>query len=805
MAGKTIKLTSVQRKIMKWSVINVLFIVFCSVMATAQNNSTLSNRQAIADRQIPVSNLWYEGVPLGNGDLGMIVYGSDDRLTFAVGKNDLWDRRYYEDPSMQKFYKPMPKPACKIQIWQPSDETESSKKPLQPMEHSLSLENAELITSGAHFSITSRVQKDQNVIFLEFKDVKGKTIISLNRSRDTTNTEIDNPKHQVINNIGLIVQDLPPERTYPEGFRFVVTAKLLNDIKPELTKDAITWTIDIDCILALAVVTTRDDSKPISEATKVISDMADYRKLGTDHIAQWQSFWRKSWIMIDDREIQDLWYSYLYLFNSATRPGAIAPGLYSPWIVNNKSAWRGSYTTDYNFQQTYDAALSSNHADLMDAYFSSVERTLPNAREIAKIIYDKKGLIFPHEMFPINAKGKPVDEKSYYRLETPYLLKYFWEYYEYTQDDKFLRERCYPIITECAESMINIFISDDGNGKYSIPNYKSLEHPKSPLAKNGTPELGLIQYILKASIRGAKILNKDSDKVARWQEILEGLPAYPTARNHLGKIYLDCEIDDDTWNAAPPVELKFKGWRPSKLQGNTGAWMYYNLPNSLMHVWPSDQIDMDSPDDELLTAIRTWMTIKLEGSNNLVSHHVIASRLGINSYNDFKRDLSFRALPNGLVTTKVSRVSSEFDYDWGYFRFWSYGIFVENCGLPLVINEMMLQSHNNTIKLFPTLDVHRKAEFYHLRARGGFLVSAEVDRGFVKWAEIEATVDKECRVRLPWPYSILIIKNISSGTSVSVREDGNDIVFDAKVGNVYMITPKTVEKQGTKLKEFRFP
>ncbi|MGP8329171.1 MAG: glycosyl hydrolase family 95 catalytic domain-containing protein [Methanosarcinaceae archaeon] len=800
MTGKTMKLKSIQRKIAEWSVISSLVIVPCSETVISQNNSTLSVRQTITDRQIPVSNLWYEGVPLGNGDLGMIVYGSGDRLTFAVGKNDLWDRRYYNDPATQKKYRPTPKPACKIQIWQPSDETESNKKSLQPMQHSLSLENAELITAVANISITSRVQKDRNMIFLEFNDVKGKTIISLNRGVDTTRSEKYSSEHQVINNIGLVIQDLPPERTYPKGFRSVVTAKLLNDVvEPELTNNEITWTIEKDCILAVAVVTTRDNPKPVSEAKRIIFDVADYQKLRDNHIAQWQSFWEKSWITIDDREIQDLWYSYLYLLNSATKPGAIAPGLFSPWIVNNKSAWNGSYTIDYNFQQNYDAALSSNHADLMEAYFATVERALPNAREIANILHGKKGIIFPHEMFPIDAKGKIIEDKFYYRIETPYLLQHFWEYYEYTQDDNFLRERCYPIISECAESMINLFISDDGNGKYSMPNYKSLEHPKSPLAKNGTPELGFVQYILKAAIRGAEILSQDSDKVARWQEILKGLPAYSTTRNQLGKIFLDCEIDDDAWNAAPPIELKFNGWRPSKLEGNTGAWMYYNLANSLLQVWPCEQIDMDSPADELLTAIRTWMTIKLEGSNNIVSHYVIASRLGIDSYNDFKRELSSRALPNGLVTTKVSKLSSEFDYDWGYFRFWTYGIFLENCGIPLVINEMMLQSHNNTIKLFPTLNVHRRAEFHHLRARGGFLVSAKVDRGFVELAEIEATVDRECRVRLPWPYSILSIENISSGTPVSVREDGNDIVFDARAGNIYRITPKP-DKPETKRK-----
>ena len=771
--------------------ISIICIVFLSYgNLIAQNENTNRIRQCIADREFPVSNKWYEGAPLGNGDLGMIVYGSENRLTFAVGKNDLWDRRYYNDSRSEIKYRPQPKPVCKIRIWQPSDETESGRKPLQPLKHSLSLEHSELTTSTANFSVVSRVQKNQNILFIKLNGIKDKTIISLYRSRDNTNSGIAKPEHLVRDRIGFIFQDMPPERTYPKGFRCAVAAKLSDEVNPTINKDGINWVVTKDCFLTVAVVTTRDHSHPKSESKDVILNMPDYEQLCQVHRSEWKTFWDKSWIKIDDEDIQNLWYYYLFLLNSATKPGAIAPGLFTPWIVNDESAWRGSYTIDYNFQQNYCAALSSNHAELMEAYFATVERALPNAREIANIIYGKQGITFPHEMFPINAKGKLLVDSVYYRIEIPYLVQHFWEYYEYTQDEKFLQERCYPIISECAEFLVNLIVSDDGNGKYSIPNYRSLEHPKSPLAKNGTAELGFVQYILKAAIRGAEILNKDENKAAKWQKVINGLPGYPTMRNHLGEIFLDCEIENDVWNAAPPIELIENGWRPSKLQGNTGAWMYYNLANSLMQVWPGSQIDMDSPAEQLLTAIRTWMTIKLEGSNNIVSHFVIASRLGIDSYHEFKRDIAYRLMPNGLVTTKVGPLSSEFDYDWGYFRFWTYGIFIENCGIPLVINEMMLQSHNETIKLFPTLNVHRKAEFHNLRARGGFLVSAEVDRGFVKWAEIEATVDRLCRVRLPCPFSLLDVKNISSGEKVKVQKDGKDIVFDARQGNVYRITPK---------------
>ena len=34
-----------------------------------------------------------DGLHLGNGDLGLVVYGSPDRVVFHLGKNDVWDRR----------------------------------------------------------------------------------------------------------------------------------------------------------------------------------------------------------------------------------------------------------------------------------------------------------------------------------------------------------------------------------------------------------------------------------------------------------------------------------------------------------------------------------------------------------------------------------------------------------------------------------------------------------------------------------------------------------------------------------------
>jgi hypothetical protein len=258
----------------------------------------------------------------------------------------------------------------------------------------------------------------------------------------------------------------------------------------------------------------------------------------------------------------------------------------------------------------------------------------------------------------------------------------------------------------------------------------------------------------------------------------------------MGDIFVDCESEDELYNVSPPVELMRNGTRPSKLEGNHGAWMYYNIANSLIPVWPAGEIDYDSPPDDHLTAIRTWMTIKLEGFNNLVSHYVVAARLGIIPYRDFLFDARERRLPNGFETTRANRLTPEFEYDKGYFAYWTYGIYVENCGIPLVINEMMLQSHGGVIRVFPAFDPYRRASFRNLMARGGFLVSAEVDRGFVKWIQIKATVPGECRVRLPWPARAMKIQEIGTKLGVAFSREGNEVVFTTHVGIVYRLEPR---------------
>jgi hypothetical protein len=104
---------------------------------------------------------------------------------------------------------------------------------------------------------------------------------------------------------------------------------------------------------------------------------------------------------------------------------------------------------------------------------------------------------------------------------------------------------------------------------------------------------------------------------------------------------------------------------------------------------------------------------------------------------------------------------------------------------------MMLQSQNEIIRVFPVFDPYLKAEFHHLGARGGFTVSASMDRGFVEWIEIVPSLNRICKIRTPWPDDAFNIVELPSGKEISHVKLANDIQFEAKKGYQYKITPKS--------------
>jgi hypothetical protein len=100
------------------------------------------------------------------------------------------------------------------------------------------------------------------------------------------------------------------------------------------------------------------------------------------------------------------------------------------------------------------------------------------------------------------------------------------------------------------------------------------------------------------------------------------------------------------------------------------------------------------------------------------------------------------------------------------------------------LDEMLLQSQDDVIRLGPAWPEKWQAQ-YRLLARGGFLVSADLDAGKVRYALIESQRGGTFRVVNPWSGKALVTSSGKTILSSSKRE----LSFPTQPGKAYRLEP----------------
>jgi alpha-L-fucosidase 2 len=210
----------------------------------------------------------------------------------------------------------------------------------------------------------------------------------------------------------------------------------------------------------------------------------------------------------------------------------------------------------------------------------------------------------------------------------------------------------------------------------------------------------------------------DGDRRAKWQYIIDHLPAYPTEQAN-GKT---------TFRAAENSAGNVRGW-------------------GMLSVWPSGQIGLGS-DAKLLAIAHD----SIRGYSN---HPLTAPALARLGYDPGKLLDGMRGhcLTNG--------------YPNAYIFFQGGGVETAST-IPAAINEMLMQSHEGLLRLFPVWPKSNDARFTRLRAYGAFLVSSELAAGLVKSVTLESEKGRDCTVLNPWPgKTVVVMRNGQKSAQVA--------------------------------------
>jgi len=482
----------------------------------------------------------------------------------------------------------------------------------------------------------------------------------------------------------------------------------------------------------------------------------------------WRKFWSRSFIELDDKELETVWYRNQYWLACCLKPGKVAPGLFGNWFSIGKigTAWHGDYHLDYNEQQIYWGVFSSNHVEQHEPYVDLCWNLFEMAKKFCKEHFNLPGAYYPISAYPVPSKvvPYPVPPWGYCICITAWTLQSLWWHYLYTQDIHFLKNKAYPLLREGAR-FYAAYLTKESDGYYHVFPTVSPEMYGFTVDfrynKDCIMDLALIKFLMKAAVKASELLDCDAEERKKWIDIQEHLAPYPTGEDAEGKIWIDV--------ANGPVNP------------------VYNIPVTLAPVFPGEEIGLHSSSEELELARRTAKLIRTEGGNDLVYLPLILSRLGILDFQVFKREIRYCQIPNGTCTDRVRQVGGRYSDDTDFDFMSRMGIWVENFALPAVINECLMQSYTGIIRLFPNVKGLRHALFNDLRAVGAFLVSAEWRDGeILSPVIIKSLAGSRCRIVRPWNKE-LRIKDMRTSEYISFEIKDEIIIFDTQAGGEYAL------------------
>jgi hypothetical protein len=308
-----------------------------------------------------------------------------------------------------------------------------------------------------------------------------------------------------------------------------------------------------------------------------------------------------------------------------------------------------------------------------------------------------------------------------------------------------MKEKIYPALREGARfyvSFMEMCKRDDSGKVFLGPSY-SPEHGSWGIY-NCPFDIAYVHYTFDAFIRAAEELDEDRELAAKCRAMKDLLPAYPVA------------VDDD----GKPVVVDWRGCKYRQVG-------QHNIEVPASPVFPGDQVTWFSPEAEKELFRRTIRDTRRTGNNSHVMLNIAKARLSMpEAVDDAKAFFVPRTLPNGLIRMP-----------------WAHGTFMqETIGLVGLVDELLMQSVGDIIRVFPCWPKDQDARFVDLRAQGGFLVSAEQKNGEVVKLQVESTVDGMLRVLSPW-------REINANGKALALDEKGIVSIETRAGEIVVLTP----------------
>ena len=418
----------------------------------------------------------------------------------------------------------------------------------------------------------------------------------------------------------------------------------------------------------------------------------------------------------NDLGLVELYFNFgRYLLIGSSR-GKLPANLQGIWCRDYKAPWSADFHININIQMNYWFAEVCNLPELIEPFFDLIRMIAKYGEKTARVAYGCPGWVahvvtnpWGHTSLGCN----PV--YGAFAAAGAWCLRHVKERWLYSGDVEFLRE-FYPIIRGSSEFFAAYLVRDPRNGYLVTAPASSPENSfisptdgsRANVCAGPTMDISIIRELLEFNIEAAHVLGEDAAFAEKLAGIVSELPPL-----RIGKYGQIMEWSEEFEEAEP---------------GHRHMSHLYGL-------YPAAEITASTPD--YFAAARKTIERRLASGGG----HTGWSRAWI--INFFARLADGNAAYENIIALlRKSTLPNMFD---NHPPFQIDGNFGGTAG----ITEMLLQSHDGCIELLPALpDAWSDGEFRGFIARGGFRVSAKWENGRVVWCRIAGDEGKSCRVKV---------------------------------------------------------
>lgn len=417
-----------------------------------------------------------------------------------------------------------------------------------------------------------------------------------------------------------------------------------------------------------------------------------------------------------------------YLLISASRAGGMPANLQGIWNGDYAPAWNSDIHTDENIQMNYWQAMQGGLGEVALPLFDYFEKFLDDFRENARMIFGCRGILIPIAM-TTNGIDTPRSWSNW-TAAAGWIAQHFYDYYLFTDDLEFLKERAVPWMKETALFYEDfLFEGDDGRLVFS-PSISPENRPQngnSLMTINATMDVAVCREVLANLCDACELLGVEEDGVARWRAMLKKLPDY--------------EVNEDG---------AMKEWLHPAFEDN----YHHRHQSHIYPVFPGFEVTEESnPEiyEACRVAVEKRLVIGLTSQTGWSMAHManIYARLGQGDRALECMEILSRSStgPNLLTCHNDWRIMG-LSCGWGTQPPFQIDA---NFGIAAAVLEMLVFSKPGLMKLLPALPSKwRKGSVKGICCRGGITLNMEWDRsGAAFKAELFSKVDQRVVVRLP--------------------------------------------------------